>query len=92
MQTQTTAERICKDCAHFIAIPPGGGERFERCTHPVHGIDLVLGERVRPACAAQRNRLGGPGRCGTEGHLFEPRSAPAAQPGVDAVAERADGV
>jgi len=80
--------RFCKDCKHSV-VPPKN-VRGMRCSHPAHGVDLVFGRPILPACEALRNDPW----CGEDGRRFEARlaSTAIAEPGIDTVANGAQGV
>ncbi|MBP6651007.1 MAG: hypothetical protein KA181_01065 [Xylophilus sp.] len=59
---------VCKDCAHFVCLSKTES-RFARCAAPQHGVDLVFGQPVMPACEHQRDS-DGKGRCGQSGVFF----------------------
>lgn len=81
--------RICKNCRHS-ALPPARTGML--CTHPDHGVDLVYGLPISPVCELLRRQRDD--WCGLDGHHFEerPASAGVAQPGIDTVANGAQGV
>ena len=64
-----TALPVCKDCAHFVGQSQKN-QRFARCAAPQHGVDLVYGNPVMPACEHQRECPDGKGRCGQSGAFF----------------------
>lgn len=59
---------VCKDCVHFVEATKAD-PRFARCAAPQHGVDLVYGKPVMPACEHQRDS-DGKGRCGQSGVFF----------------------
>lgn len=64
---------LCKDCRHFQPASHPLENRFDRCLHPLHGVDVVRGEPNAPTCESARRSL--PPRtltlCGPEGLAFE---------------------
>lgn len=60
---------VCKDCAHFVDRTLKN-QRFARCAAPQHGVDLVYGKPVMPACEHQRECTDGKGSCGQSGAFF----------------------
>lgn len=62
----------CINCVHFVPAPKG--ERFNRCQHPGHGLDLVTAEPVKRPCELVRHNSR---QCGEPGQWFEPSTASA---------------
>ena len=67
---------VCKDCAHFMGLAQD--QRFSYCAAPQHGVDLVYGEPVMPACEHQRDS-DGIGRCGQSGVFFVAKASASAE-------------
>ena len=59
--------KLCINCKHVLT--PRTPEDRYRCAHLAHGIDLVSGNPITPACRDQRDYLSS--MCGPSGYLFE---------------------
>lgn len=76
-QQNETALPVCKECAHFVCLSKTES-RFARCAAPQHGVDLVFGQPVMPACEHQRDS-DGKGRCGQSGVFFVAKASASAE-------------
>lgn len=66
MSTNNTLP-ICVSCQHYTVAP---AQRFRaRCAAPEHGVDLVEGLPILPACESQRSSASALA-CGQSGRLF----------------------
>lgn len=62
----------CINCVHFV--PATKGEKFHRCQHPGHGLDLVTGDPIKRPCDLVRYNMC---ECNEPGQWFEPSTASA---------------